>query len=428
MLTIRSCARFRPFSTRHFSSRNSNRRQQRVAVVVAGSVVIAGAFVAVTSGRGSWVWYAVSDLAVSGMRLLDPERAHGLTIWGLSKGLGPLDMSCQGALAVDLWGRHFPSCIGMAAGFDKQAEVMTPLLEMGFGFVEVGGVTPQPQSGNPRPRMFRLLKDRALINRFGLNSEGHAVIKARLKAWRMERLSRNGAIEGVVGVNLAKNTGSPSAVADYAAGVREIGPEVDLVVLNVSCPNVKWTSTLGQGKGESIRQIIEAVQAELKLIAQKQGTAPALLLKLGPDMDAEARQQMASLVLETQVCGLIVSNTTSSRPASLQSDHATEGGGLSGAPLRDMALETLRDMYRLTGGQVPIIGCGGIASAEDAYVRIRSGATLVQLYTALVYEGPSLLPRIKAEVAQLLLADGFASVEEAVGVDVPLERPDSPLS
>ena len=392
----------------------------RTKKIFAGGFVIASVGIAlfwIGGGRSSDSYFACSDTMVRFMRYLDPETAHGTTIAMMKMGLfHPVDASKRDRLRVHLWGKDVPCCVGMAAGFDKQGEVMSPLFDIGFGFVEIGGVTPKPQIGNPKPRMFRLPKDRALINRFGLNSDGADVVRRRVALWRQRRQSDAG---GLVGVNIAKNTGSDSALEDYKNGARKFCPDVDFVVLNMSCPNVGWTSKLGKST-DVIEEIVFEVRKILEEEKMKTGRSPALLIKLGPDMSVEERRVMASLALRTGVDGIVVSNTSKTRPLSLQSDPSlvAQKGGLSGAPIKDMATESIRDIYRVTRGRIPLVGCGGIGSAEDAYERIRSGANLVQFYSALVYEGPSLVPRMKQGLEELLLRDGFDSVESAVGVDV----------
>jgi dihydroorotate dehydrogenase len=395
------------------SSSSSNTTISPIVAVVGGAFTLGLCVFWGSGGRSGTPYAFAGDRAVSFLRLLDPETAHKVTVMALKYGFGTIDANMETMdLSVRLWGKTFPNCVGMAAGFDKQGEVMGPLLNIGFGFVEIGGVTPLPQDGNPRPRMFRLPEDRALINRFGLNSEGADVVSERVKSWNSNKQSK-----GIVGVNMAKTTGSTSALEDYRTGARKFGADADFVVLNFSCPNVKWTKNLGKGKGkETIRNIVRAVQDELKRIDAR----ASLLIKLGPDMTMEEKREMASMALETGVDGLIVSNTSSRRPSDLQSLSKMERGGLSGKPIRDMANETLRDVYRMTNGKIPIVGCGGICNADDAYERIRNGASLIQLYTALVYEGPSLIPRIKKGLQDRLRRDGFECIEDAVGVDVKL--------
>ena len=341
------------------------------------------------------------------LHLLSPEAAHGVAIWALKHGLaGRAGEADDPLLATRVWGLSFPNPIGLAAGFDKDAEVMDAMLALGFGFVEAGSVTPLPQPGNPQPRLFRLDEDQAVINRFGFNSKGldHFVDKLR---------SRKRA--GIVGANVGRNRDAPDAAADYATGISRVCGLADYLVCNVSSPNTPGLRSL-QARGE-IEALIQRVLDARRRGASSAKPAPPLLAKVGPDLDEQQLRDIAEVALATNIDGLIVGNTTVTRPASLASRHAIEGGGLSGLPLLNLATKCLSDMYRLTGGKIPIIGCGGVASGGDAYARIRAGASLVQLYSALVFHGPQLVLRIKRELAACLRADGFTSVAEAVGVD-----------
>lgn len=291
----------------------------------------------------------------------------------------------------------------MAAGFDKDAEVFDSLTQMGFGFVEVGSITPEPQSGNPKPRLFRLSEDNALINRMGFNSGGLSQARQRLE----KRLNRRG---GIVGVNLGKNKDGEAA-ADYGAGVRFLAPYADYLVINVSSPNTPGLRALQSA------EILDSLIAVALRARAESGVAPPLLLKLAPDLTEEELRAISAMAVARSVDGLIIGNTTIGRPSSLHGPHMNEPGGLSGAPLYTLSTEVLRLVYRLTEGRMPLVGVGGISSGKDAYGKIRAGASLVQLYTALVYQGPGLLPRLKDELAQLLRRDGFASVADAVGAD-----------
>jgi dihydroorotate dehydrogenase len=335
---------------------------------------------------------------------IDPERAHRLAIAALKTGLiAGAQRPDPPILAQTLFGMGFPNPIGLAAGFDKDGEVYRQTLKLGFGFVELGSVTPRPQPGNPKPRLFRLTQDRAVINRMGFNNRGIAAMAARLE-------TRNTA-QGIVGVNLGKNKDQADAAADYAAGTRRLGPLADYLVINVSSPNTPGLRAL-QSR-DSLAALIAAVLAVRNGLARR----PPLLLKIAPDLIDADRQDIATVALGSGLDGLIVSNTTIARPAGLDPRFAQETGGLSGRPLREPATEILRDIYRRTGGKLPIIGVGGVAGAQDAYAKIRAGASLVQLYTALVFEGPGLVRRIKDGLADLLARDGFANIAEAVGAD-----------
>jgi dihydroorotate dehydrogenase len=335
---------------------------------------------------------------------LEPERAHALTIAALKAGLVPRPpVPNDPILRQRVWGLDFPNPVGMAPGFDKHAEVPDALLDLGFGFVEIGGVTPRPQPGNPKPRLFRLTEDGAVINRLGFNSVGLDVVQARLAARRRR---------GIIGANLGKNKDSTDGADDFVRGAAALWPHVDYLVVNVSSPNTPGLRAL-QSKAQ-LAEVVRRVQAVLA----PQSKAPPLLLKIAPDITAEDKRDIAEVALTGGIAGLIVANTTTARPASLRSAHRAEAGGLSGRPLFEMTTAMLREMYALTGqGKLPLIGSGGIASGHDAYAKIRAGASLVQFYSALVFKGPQLVADICRDLAALLRRDGFASVAQAVGAD-----------
>ncbi|MGB8275110.1 MAG: quinone-dependent dihydroorotate dehydrogenase [Alphaproteobacteria bacterium] len=351
------------------------------------------------------------------LRALPPETAHGLTLWLLRRGLVPGRPAADDpALAVRVWGRMFANPVGLAAGFDKDGEVPDAMLRLGFGFVEVGTVTPEPQPGNPRPRLFRLPADRAVINHFGFNSQGMEQVAANLRA----RLSAPTRAPGIVGANVGKNRDSADAAIDYAKGIEALAGLADYLVINVSSPNTPGLRDL-QAKGalEALIERAKAARAEAAKMGEQAGPPdrPPLLLKIAPDLSQDELGEIAAVALATGIDGMIATNTTIERPPGLKSRHRHETGGLSGAPLFQRSTDVLATVYRLTKGRLPLIGVGGISSGRDAYAKIRSGATLVQLYTALVYQGPGLVARIKRELAACLRADGFASVAEAVGAD-----------
>ena len=341
-------------------------------------------------------------LAAGLFRCLPPEAAHRAAVNALRLGLAPGDPTPDPAvLGTRLWGLDFANPIGLAAGFDKDAEVLAPLLRLGFGFVEAGTVTPRPQAGNPRPRLFRLARDGAVINRLGFNNRGMAAMAARL-----ERRPRE-TIGGIVGVNIGCNRDTADPLDDYRAALARLGGLADYVVVNISSPNTPGLRDL-QDPGR-LDDLLSALQ-------EAGGTRP-LLIKIAPDLSAARRRAISGVAVARRVDGLIVSNTTIERPAGLRSAARDEAGGLSGRPLFEPSTRLLSEIYRDTGGAVPLIGVGGISSGADAYAKIRAGASLVQLYTALIYEGFGLVRRIKADLAARLAADGFASVSEAVGVD-----------
>ena len=326
---------------------------------------------------------------------LDAERAHRLTIAGL-KLLPRRTPTFDPILASTVAGLRFPSPVGLAAGFDKDAEVPDAMLSLGFGFVEVGTVTPKPQAGNPQPRLFRLTEDEAVINRMGFNNRGQGDALARLA--RRKR-------QGLVGVNIGANKDAADRIADYAAGIARMARVADYLTVNISSPNTPGLRDLQAG-GE-LAELLAAVHAA------RQPGGPPVFLKVAPDLADGAHQRIVRAAVDHGIDALIVANTTVSRPP-LISRHAGETGGLSGAPLKTLALEQLR-LFRAVGTPLPLIAAGGIASAEDAFARIRAGASLVQLYSALVHEGPGLARRIADGLAGLLKRDGIANIAEAVG-------------
>ncbi|QPQ54652.1 quinone-dependent dihydroorotate dehydrogenase [Allosphingosinicella flava] len=328
---------------------------------------------------------------------LDAERAHGLTIAALKR-LRPGVPDEDPVLATDVAGLHFPNPVGLAPGFDKNAEVFGQALRLGFGFAEVGTLTPRAQGGNPRPRLFRLVEDRAVINRMGFNNAGLDAAKKRLA----------GRGPGIVGVNIGANKDSADRIADYARGAREMAPFASYLTVNISSPNTPGLRAL-QDKG--------ALDELLAAVAEARGAGgPPVFLKLAPDLRRSEIGDIVAVATARKMDALIVSNTTLARPH-LHSLHCREQGGLSGAPLKCIALEALRDFRSAAGGAIPLIAAGGIESGADAYARIRAGASLVQIYSAMVYEGPGLARRIVRELRALVRRDGFATLAEAVGAD-----------
>nr|CAG4641815.1 EOG090X08P9 [Eurycercus lamellatus] len=384
--------------------REQIRRQLRAMVgITVGSV---GAFSGLCVWNGNEDFYRnyVMPLASN----LDPETSHKLAIIAMRHCLiRNQPQKDPETLDTKLWDITFSNPIGIAAGFDKHAEAMQGLHRTGFGFVEIGSVTPQPQEGNSKPRVFRLIEDEAIINRYGFNSEGHEVVLERVKA-EIKKEDR-----AIIGVNLGKNKLSSSAVEDYVAGVKKFGPVADYLVINVSSPNTPGLRALQQ-KSELEDLIGHVVEARNKLELAKR---PPLLLKVAPDLNDQEKEDIASVVLQERcrVDGIIVTNTTVSRPANLRSRHKEEVGGLSGLPLKDMSTQCVRDFYRLTGGRIPIIGVGGVASGQDAFDKIQAGASLVQLYSSFAFQGPPVVRRIKRELDDLLKLHGYRNVAEAVG-------------
>ena len=330
--------------------------------------------------------------------LLDPERAHGLAIAAL-KLLPPGKPAPDGgSLAIRVAGLSFPNPLGMAAGFDKNAEVPDALLGVGFGFAEVGSITPLPQAGNPKPRMFRLVEDRGVINRLGFNNEGADAA--------LRRLERRLGTPGIVGINIGANKDSADRIADYVAMTEVMAPLASYLAVNISSPNTPGLRALQDGA--ALTGLLDAV-----LAARGPSQVP-VFLKVAPDLTPADIDAISRIAIDKGLAALIVSNTTISRPP-LRSRYAGESGGLSGAPLRELAQQRLRDFRKASGGAIPLVGVGGIASAEDAWARIRAGASLVQIYSAMAFDGPDIARRIVHGLERLMKRDGFASIAEAVG-------------
>jgi dihydroorotate dehydrogenase len=333
--------------------------------------------------------------------LKDAENAHLLSLAALK--MAPLptlgyrsDRICQ-----KVAGLHFPNPVGLAPGYDKNAEVPVEILRLGFGFTEVGTLTPLPQAGNPKPRLFRLVEDEAVINRMGFNNDGQAEAIARLKNMPA------GGHRGPLGINIGANKDSEDRVADYVTGVRNMEEFADYLTINISSPNTPGLRALQD------KQALDDLLG--RAMAARRGQTP-VFLKVAPDLEPADIDDIVEVSIARGIAAIIVSNTTISRPP-LKSRHASEAGGLSGAPLRALAQQRLVDFRKASCGTIPLVGVGGISSAEDAYARIRAGASLVQVYTALVYEGPGLARTINEGLARLLKRDGFASIADAVGAD-----------
>ncbi len=342
------------------------------------------------------------DLGTRLLHLLDPETAHRLTIRALGLGLGPrVAPSHDAILASRHWGLDFPTPLGIAAGFDKNAEVPEQIARMGFSFVEIGSVTPQPQPGNPRPRLFRLSADRAVINRNGFNNDGLDAVARRLGPLQNRRF--------LLGANLGANKDSEDRIADYAAGMAALGPLADYMVINVSSPNTPGLRDL---------QTREHLAVLLDGVRRACANPPPVLVKIAPDFDDDGLADLAATLTALAVDGVIIGNTTVGLRDGLKSPHRGETGGLSGRPLFEFSTAQLAAFYRHTGGRIPLIGVGGIDSADTAYTKIRNGASLIQLYTGLVYQGPGLIPAITKGLAQRLRQDGFSNISEAVGADL----------
>ena len=341
-------------------------------------------------------------LATRALRRLDPEAAHWLTIAALKAGLGPKAPPAVTAnLAVDLAGLRLPNAIGLAAGFDKNAETPDAMLRAGFGFVECGTVTPLAQPGNPTPRLFRLTQDKAVINRLGFNNGGLEPYAARLTARTRT---------GVVGANVGANKDAADRIGDYVTGLTRLWTLADYFTVNISSPNTPGLRDL-QG-GEALQDLLGRIAEARRALEARDGRRP-IFLKVAPDLESAAVERIVETAVASGLDALIVGNTTLSRPAHLLSPDAMEAGGLSGAPLMELSTRMLRLFHQSATGRIALIGVGGIASGADAYAKIRAGAAAVQLYTALIYQGPGLVMRIRRDLSLRLRADGFTSIAEA---------------
>jgi dihydroorotate dehydrogenase len=346
----------------------------------------------------------MSSVVLPLLRLIDPERAHGLALRALALGLAGRDATPDDPiLTVSALGKIFSNPIGLAAGFDKDAVAVRGLMRLGFGFVETGTVTPRPQAGNPRPRLFRLTEDGAVINRMGFNNGGLASYCTRLAALGDRAIP--------LGANVGINKEGADPERDYSASIAAVAPFVDYVVINVSSPNTPGLRDL-QGE-ERLRSILAAVAAptgNAKVTAH-----PPLLVKISPDLSDDGLSSVVETCVAAGVAGLIVSNTTIGRPPGLRSRHVAQPGGLSGAPLFRLSTRVLARAFLIARGRLVLIGVGGVANGAQALEKIRAGARLIQLYTGFAYAGPALIPRIKAELAASLRAGGFVHVADAVG-------------
>lgn len=327
---------------------------------------------------------------------LDAETAHRATIRALKLMPRRRPPDFPKSLRSRVAGIDFPTPIGLAAGFDKDAEVAEQMLWLGFGFVEVGTLTPRAQEGNPRPRLFRLKEDRAVINRMGFNNGGQPAAYGRLREYSH--------LPGVVGVNVGANKDSPDRIADYVSGIRAMAPVASYLTINISSPNTPGLRSL-QDQG-ALEELLGAVR--------QIGVKKPIFLKVAPDLTSGDPERIVRAAVDHGIDAIIVSNTTISRPP-LRSSHADQAGGLSGAPLKELALDALRKFRRASGGEIPLIGVGGIETADDAWERVRAGASLVQVYSAMVYEGPGTARRIARGLAQRLEREGMGSIADAVG-------------
>lgn len=345
------------------------------------------------------------DLGLKAIKTLDPEKAHGAAIKALKLGLGPKAETAFPELATEIAGLKLPNPVGLAAGFDKDAEVIDPMLAAGFGFVEAGSVTPLPQDGNPKPRLFRLDEDKGVINRMGFNNRGLVDFKQQLQA-------RQGNT-GIVGANLGANKTSEDKTADYVTGLEALWGLPDYFTINISSPNTPGLRDLQAA--DALEDLLDRVQEARMALTGNKPSLP-IFLKVAPDLDFAQIARITELARTYGMSGIIVSNTTIARPDSLASLYKHEPGGLSGGPLMEASTQVLKEFYMASEGRIPLIGVGGIASGADAYAKIKAGAQAVQLYSAMVFKGPQLAEAVCQDLVKLLKADGFDNITQAVGV------------
>lgn len=340
---------------------------------------------------------------------LDPETAHRASILAMKTGLAPKFPAIDDPrLKMTVWGRTFKNPVGLAAGFDKNAEVIGPMLNVGFGFVEVGTVTPKPQDGNPKPRVFRDVANEAVINRMGFPNEGLEVFKANL----VKFLEKKPRPSGIVGINIGMNKTQKEPAKDYCRLITALGPYADYFTINISSPNTPGLRNLQEP--EHLKALIEKVVEQRRKTCGKEDPPP-LLVKFAPDLDEGQQEAIAKTLLETDINGIIITNTTLDRPDFLPEKFRGQQGGLSGKPLTQKSTGVIRNFYKLTDGKLPIIGIGGISSAQDAYDKICAGSSLVQLYSAMVFHGPELVTQICRDLLTLIEKDGHAHIKDAIG-------------
>jgi dihydroorotate dehydrogenase len=348
---------------------------------------------------------SLADIGAAFLRAVPPETAHGLAIVGLELGLGPRrDPRAWPSLATQIAGLSLPNPLGLAAGFDKDARATNALLACGFGFVEAGTVTPLAQAGNPRPRLFRLAEDGGVINRMGFNNAGLEAFASRLSRLR----------HGIVGANVGANKDSPDRIGDYVTGLARVWPHADYVTINISSPNTPGLRAL-QSRA-ALDDLLGRVGAQRAVISAAHGAKP-LFLKIAPDLSEGEIRDAVEGAIAGGVDALIVSNTTLERPAHLRGVHKGEAGGLSGRPAFEISTRALKQAFSVGAGRIAFIGVGGVEDGATALAKIKAGASALQLYSAMAYEGPSLIIRILNDLAARLKAEGFASVKDAIGAD-----------
>ena len=422
-------------------------RRRTVRTIFGGAIVVGTIEVAThlpSQGRSSYFYHTLADdwIVPTMRRVLGPEDAHkmALNLAILAPTHRPSAKEQQLNVVVRLWKNTiFLNPVGLAAGYDKDATEITPLMGMGFGFVEVGSVCLKAQPGNPSPRMFRLSEDEAIINRYGFNSKGADVVEESLKEYRRSLNlleSKKDTTEwweqiynflwpgqqqiGLLGINLGKNKTSTTPLEDYQKLIHQLGPYADYLVINVSSPNTPGLRDLQNTT--SLEGLLRGCQEACQELAEKQGEkqqpAPPLLVKLSPDLTDSELKDIAGVLIKLDIDGIILTNTTTARPTSLISLNKGETGGLSGQPLKDRSTECIRLLYRYTEGKIPIIGVGGISSGKDAYEKLRAGASLVQVYSGMIYKGPGMVSKIRDEVAELMLQNGQRDLQkDVIGID-----------
>lgn len=349
-------------------------------------------------------------VARSALFKADPEKAHSMTLQAMRSGAYPKKASAiDDALIQEVLGFRFPNPVGLSAGFDKNAEVIEPVLKMGFGFTEVGTVTPKPQDGNPKPRIFRDIENEAVINRMGFPNGGVEVFAENFAAFQKKRAQ----IAGIVGINIGMNKTQTEPALDYAALITRFAKDADYLTINISSPNTPGLRNL-QSRGPLL-ELLDAVKAARAEVTDD--TPTPILVKFAPDLSDEQIDELCGSVIDAGIEGVIVGNTTLDRPDFLSDGFRDEAGGLSGKPLTEKSTRVIGKFYKHLKGVMPIIGVGGISNADDAYAKIKAGASLVQLYTGLIYQGPNIASDINHGLLKLLRDDGYEHISQAVGAD-----------
>ncbi len=349
------------------------------------------------------------DSTIKILKLIPPELAHSITINTLKYFKFNFKNVDDPMLHQHLIGLDFPNPIGLAAGFDKNAEVVKSMFSLGFGFIEVGTITPLPQKGNPKPRVFRLDEDNAIINSLGFNNKGSIKIKKNITKLKNSFIQNR-----IIGINLGKNKNNENSINDFLYGMEQLGDLASYITINISSPNTKGLRDLQlRGNIENLIKQIVRKREDMKSINKK-----AIFIKISPDLNENQLRDIALISLANNIDGLILTNTTIDRPNNLLSKNKINKGGLSGKPLFEISNNILRKMYNLTNGQMMLIGVGGISNGSDCYEKIKSGASLVQLYTALTFSGPKLILKIKSELIDLIKTDGYKNISEVIGKSV----------